>query len=111
MAARRERWGQILSEAGACGMPILEYCRKQGLDERQFHHWRHILEMEWRKRKPKTPGPGFVLVRPTGEAGPETEASALELELRTLAGSSPSRRYSLRSLRDLGVSLPGRDGC
>jgi hypothetical protein len=80
MAARRERWGRILSEAEAAGLPIREYCRKHDLHEGQFYHWRHILELEARRSKPGKE-PGFVLVRAAGEARPETEAGALELVL------------------------------
>lgn len=77
MAARRERWGRIVREAEASGLPIREYCRKHHVEEGQFYHWRHMLELEGRVSKPKTPEPGFVLVRPAGEA----ETGALELVL------------------------------
>ena len=71
-----------MSKVEASGMPVREYCRKHGLDEGQFYHWRHILELEGHATsKPKTREPGFVLVRPAGEARPETEAGALELVL------------------------------
>jgi len=81
MAARRQRWGRIVSEAGASGLPTREYCRKHDVDEGQFYRWRRILKSEAGKGKRQATEAGFVLVRAAGEARPESGAGALELLL------------------------------
>ena len=107
MAARRERWAHIVSEAEASGLPIREYCRRHDVHEGLFYHWRHRLELEGRKSKPKTE-PGFVLVRAVGEVGPETETGALELVLDRGWRLRIPRGVDEASLRTVLSSLAAR---
>lgn len=106
MAARRERWTRIVEGAAASGMPIRQYCRKHDVDEGQFYHWRHLLELESAKSKPKTSAePGFVLVQagPLAKPAPleEPQACALELVLERgwrLRIPSPVDEAALRAV-------------
>jgi transposase-like protein len=82
MAARRERWRRVVSEVEGSGQPIREYCRAHGIKENLFYRWRQVLELE--DRQAGADGgqqSGFVLVRPEGEAGTESEFGGLELVL------------------------------
>jgi transposase-like protein len=86
MAARRERWSGIIERAEASGMSIRQFCEKHDVDEGQFYHWRHRLELEAAKSEStSSAASGFVLVQPAPETRPEvterTEAAALELAL------------------------------
>ena len=89
MAARRERWSDIVARAEASGMPIRRFCEKHGVNEGQFYHWRYRLRLEGLKNQAgDSDGADFVLVRPataTGTATPEAvgggEAAVLELAL------------------------------
>ena len=67
-------------------MSIRQFCEKHDVNEGQFYHWRHRLELEAGKSQSKpSAGPGFVLVQPAPEARPEVttgnEPAALELAL------------------------------
>ena len=46
MAARRERWSQVVEQAEASGLSIRQFCEQHSVDEGQFYHWRHRLELE-----------------------------------------------------------------
>lgn len=81
MAARRERWARIVSEAEASGLSLRAYCQQHEVRESQFYHWRRILEAEGRKAGPKAPERAFVLVKAAERSGPGSEGAALELVL------------------------------
>jgi transposase-like protein len=86
MAARRERWSSIVEQAESSGLSIREFCQQHEVNEGQFYHWRHRLELESGKRQAKPSARSeFVLVQPVPKAQPETpagsEAAALELAL------------------------------
>jgi len=89
MAARRERWSEIVARAEASGMPIRRFCEKHGVNEGQFYHWRYRLRLEdLRNQAGDSDGAEFVLVRPATATGAATaeavtggEAAALELTL------------------------------
>lgn len=86
MAAKREHWSAIVARAEASGIPIRQFCEKHDINEGQFYHWRHRLELEAAKSQSNSSaGPEFVLVEPTPETQPEvtteSEAAALELAL------------------------------
>lgn len=84
MAARRERWARIVERAEASGMPIRQFCEKHDVDEGQFYHWRHRLELDAAKSKSKpAPEPGFVLV----QAVPAASAPEDKTEAQAEAGS------------------------
>jgi len=86
MAARRERWSGIVARAEASGMSIRQFCEQNDVNEGQFYHWRHRLELESGKRQSKlSAGSEFLLVQPAPKAPPEpatgSESAALELAL------------------------------
>ncbi len=79
MAARREHWSRIVERAEVSGLSIRQFCEQYKVDEGQFYHWRHRLELEGVQSK--TPGsaePGFVLVQTPGAAD-QIQAPVLEL--------------------------------
>lgn len=87
MAARRERRSRIVERADASGVPIRQFCKQHDVNEGQFYHWRHRLELEAKKSKagagPKA-APGFLLVqtaKPAGPAAASAAPAALELVL------------------------------
>ena len=67
-------------------MTIRQFCEENDVNEGQFYHWRHRLQLEAGRNGSKpSGGSGFVLVQPapaaSGEAAPVTESAALELTL------------------------------
>jgi transposase-like protein len=86
MAARRERWSGIVERAESSGLSIREFCQQHGVNEGQFYHWRHRLELESGKRQAKpSAGSEFLLVQPAPKAQPEpatgSESAVLVLAL------------------------------
>lgn len=81
MAARRERWSRIVKQAESSGLSLRQFCEKHDVDEGQFYHWRHRLELEGAQGKTaRSAEPGFVLVQTPGAAD-QVQAAALELIL------------------------------
>jgi hypothetical protein len=80
-AARREKWAHILSEAEASGLAVRTYCQQHELNENLFYHWRHVLELDGRKRQSSAAGSGFVLVKTAEQSATLTESADLELIL------------------------------
>lgn len=110
MAARRERWSRIVERAEASGLPIRQFCQQHDVDEGQFYHWRHRLELEAPRSKAKEAAPGFVLVQPAKPVEPTAASeppAALELVLERgwrLRIASPVDEATLRAvLKALGA--------
>ena len=77
MAARRERWSQVVEQAEASGLSIRQFCEQHSVDEGQLYHWRHRLELEGAQRTAVAPAkPEFVLV-PAPGAPAQAEAAVL----------------------------------
>lgn len=86
MAARRERWSDIVARAEASGMTIRQFCEENDVNEGQFYHWRHRLQLEaGRSQSKRSVASEFVLVQPVPKPEPEpmagSETAALELTL------------------------------
>ena len=79
MAARREHWARIVEQVEASGLSIRQFCEQHSVDEGQFYHWRHRLELEGVRGKTAGPAqPESVLVQTPGAVA---RADAPELEL------------------------------
>ncbi len=75
-AKQRERfWREAMAAWRASGLSVRQYCRRHGLAEPSFYHWRRELQQRHGRRAPSSPT--FV---------PVTVLPAATLEVRCPSG-------------------------
>lgn len=86
-----QTWQEVLSRFDGAGVPVAEFCRREGICQSSFHRWRSRLEV-------RSAG-GAVVQR----AAPDTSATLVDLGMLGAAASSAAPRVDLKL--DLGGGL------